>query len=86
MAGDICGHSPFPFAPVNVRGKEMEIVKSYKHLGVHLKNKLDLANNTDFLVEKGDSRLFLFRRLGFFGLQGPLRMTFYDSVGASSVE
>ncbi|KAI3367084.1 hypothetical protein L3Q82_008122 [Scortum barcoo] len=42
-------------------------------------------DNTDALVKKGNSRLFLLRRLRSFGVQGPLLRTFYDSVVASAI-
>ncbi|TWW54442.1 Serine protease hepsin [Takifugu flavidus] len=37
------------------------------------------------LVKKGNSRLFLLRRLRSFGVQGPLLRTFYDSVVGSAI-
>ncbi|KAI3360667.1 hypothetical protein L3Q82_002533 [Scortum barcoo] len=43
------------------------------------------SDNTDALVKKGNSRLFLLRRLRSFGVQGPLLRTFYDSVVASAI-
>ncbi|KAK3553548.1 hypothetical protein QTP70_004570 [Hemibagrus guttatus] len=33
--------------PVNIQGKDIERVDSYKYLGVHLNNKLDWTDNTD---------------------------------------
>ncbi|KAI3351115.1 hypothetical protein L3Q82_005680 [Scortum barcoo] len=42
-------------------------------------------DNTNALVKKGNSRLFLLRRLRSFGVQGPLLRTFYDSVVASAI-
>ncbi|KAK3572744.1 hypothetical protein QTP86_007050 [Hemibagrus guttatus] len=33
--------------PVNIQGKNIERVDSYKYLGVHLNNKLDWTDNTD---------------------------------------
>ncbi|TWW77104.1 hypothetical protein D4764_12G0004940 [Takifugu flavidus] len=61
------------------------MVESYKYLGVHLNNNLDWSHNTDALVKKGNSRLFLLRRLRSFGVQGPLLRTFYDSVVGSAI-
>ncbi|KAI3366225.1 hypothetical protein L3Q82_010061, partial [Scortum barcoo] len=58
---------------------------SYKYLGVHLNDSLDWSDNTNALVKKGNSRLFLLRRLRSFGVQGPLLRTFYDSVVASAI-
>ncbi|KAK3568682.1 hypothetical protein QTP86_013210 [Hemibagrus guttatus] len=49
--------------PVNIQGKDIKRVDSYKYLGVHLNNKLDWTDNTDAIYKKGQSRLFLLRRL-----------------------
>uniref|UniRef100_A0A7N8YA44 Transmembrane anterior posterior transformation 1b n=1 Tax=Mastacembelus armatus TaxID=205130 RepID=A0A7N8YA44_9TELE len=54
--------------PVSILGDEVEIVDSYKCLGVHINNKLDWSNNTDALFKKGQSRLFFLRRLCSFGV------------------
>ncbi|TWW62632.1 hypothetical protein D4764_04G0012790 [Takifugu flavidus] len=70
---------------VNILGTDVDVVESYKYLGVHLNNNLDWTHNTDALVKKGNSRLFLLRRLGSFGVQGPLLRTFYDSVVGSAI-
>ncbi|KAI3367990.1 hypothetical protein L3Q82_026817, partial [Scortum barcoo] len=67
------------------REQDIDTVKSYKYLGVHLNDSLDWSDNTDALVKKGNSRLFLLRRLRSFGVQGPLLRTFYDSVVASAI-
>ncbi|TWW76569.1 hypothetical protein D4764_13G0012310 [Takifugu flavidus] len=74
-----------PPAPVNILGTVVNVVKSFKYLGVHLNNNLDWTHNTDPLVKKGNSRLFLLRRLRSFGRQGPLLRTFYDSVVGSAI-
>ncbi|TWW65078.1 hypothetical protein D4764_22G0007250 [Takifugu flavidus] len=74
-----------PPAPVNILGTDIDVVESYKYLGVHLNNVLDWTHNTDALVKKGNSRLFLLRRLRSFGVQGPLLRTFYDSVVGSAI-
>ncbi|TWW54569.1 RNA-directed DNA polymerase from mobile element jockey [Takifugu flavidus] len=74
-----------PPAPVNILGTDVDVVESYKYLGVHLNNNLDWTHNTDALVKKGNSRLFLLRRLRSFGVQGPLLRTFYDSVVGSAI-
>ncbi|KAI3351524.1 hypothetical protein L3Q82_020366, partial [Scortum barcoo] len=66
-------------------GTDIDTVKSYKYLGVHLNDNLDWSDNTNALVKKGNSRLFLLRRLRSFGVQGPLLRTFYDSVVASAI-
>ncbi|KAK3527069.1 hypothetical protein QTP86_008800 [Hemibagrus guttatus] len=71
--------------PVNIQGKDIERVDSYKYLGVHLNNKLDWTDNTEAIYRKGQSRLFLLRRLWSFGVQGALLKTFFDSVVASAI-
>ncbi|TWW73515.1 RNA-directed DNA polymerase from mobile element jockey [Takifugu flavidus] len=71
-----------PPAPVNILGTDVDVVESYNYLGVHLNNNLDWTHNTDALVKKGNSRLFLLRRLRSFGV---LLRTFYDSVVGSAI-
>ncbi|KAJ0022335.1 hypothetical protein NQD34_009825 [Periophthalmus magnuspinnatus] len=70
---------------VNIQGRDIERVDSYKYLGVHLNNKLDWSHNTDALYRKGQSRLCLLRRLRSFGVRGSLLKTFYGSVVASAI-
>ncbi|KAI3357214.1 hypothetical protein L3Q82_015682 [Scortum barcoo] len=72
-------------APVNIQGLDIERVRTYKYLGVHLNNKLDWTDNTDSLYKKGQSRLYMLRRLGSFGVCRPLLRTFYETVVASVV-
>ena len=61
------------------------MVTSYKYLGVNLNNKLDWTHNTTALYKKGQSRLYLLRRLRSFGVQGARLKTFYDTVVASAI-
>ncbi|KAI3370902.1 hypothetical protein L3Q82_007411 [Scortum barcoo] len=82
---DFRRRSHSPPAPVSIQGMDIDTVKSYKYLGVHLNDSLDWSDNTNALVKKGNSRLFLLRRLRSFGVQGPLLRTFYDSVVASAI-
>ncbi|TWW76503.1 hypothetical protein D4764_13G0011650 [Takifugu flavidus] len=82
---DFCRLNNPPPAPVNILGTDVEFVKTYKYLGVHLNNNLDWTHNTDTFDKKGNSRLFLLRRLRSFGVQGQLLRTFYDSVVGSAI-
>ncbi|KAI3363647.1 hypothetical protein L3Q82_001188 [Scortum barcoo] len=82
---DFRRRSHSPPAPVSIQGTYIETVKSYKYLGGHLNDSLVWTHNTDTLIKKGNSRLFLLRRLRSFGVQGPLLRTFYDSVVASAI-
>ena len=76
---------PPPHTPVTIQGSDIELVDSFKYLGVHLNNKLDWSHNTDALYKKGQSRLHPLRRLRSFLVCRPLLRTFYDSVVASAI-
>ena len=84
MVIDLRRRAP-PHTPVTIQGADIELVDSFKYLGVHLNNKLDWTHNTDALYKKGQSRLHLLRRLRSFGVSRPLLRTFYDSVVASAL-
>ncbi|TWW59880.1 hypothetical protein D4764_06G0014100 [Takifugu flavidus] len=62
-----------PHAPVNILGMDVNVVKTYNSVGVHLNNNLDWTHNTEALVKKGNSRLFLLRRLSLLVQQHPTR-------------
>ncbi|KAI3368404.1 hypothetical protein L3Q82_008107 [Scortum barcoo] len=67
-------------------GKTKELVVDFRRRRHSLRlHRLDWSDNTNALVKKGNSRLFLLRRLRSFGVQGPLLRTFYDSVVASAI-
>ncbi|KAI5109559.1 hypothetical protein C0J45_0956 [Silurus meridionalis] len=74
-------HTSLP--SVNIQGKD--IVRVDKYLGVHLNNKLDWTYNTEAIYKKGQSGLFLLRRLRSFEMQGELLKTFFYSVVASAI-
>ncbi|MCJ8749354.1 hypothetical protein PDJAM_G00175360 [Pangasius djambal] len=75
MVVDFRRHRSAP-SLVNIQGMDIERVDSYKYLGVHLNHKLDWTHNTDALYRKGQTRLYLLRRLRSFGVQGALLKTF----------
>ena len=70
---------------MNILGTDIEVVASYKHPGVHLNNKLDWTDYTAATYKKGQSRLYLLRKLRSFGVQGAPLTSFYDSVVASAI-
>ncbi|XP_062865661.1 B-cell receptor CD22-like [Trichomycterus rosablanca] len=72
-----------PSQPVSIEGSDVEVVKTYKFLGVHLDDKLDWSANTDILYRKGQSRLYFLRRLRSFNICRKLLHMFYQSVVAS---
>ncbi|KAG5276526.1 hypothetical protein AALO_G00106690 [Alosa alosa] len=69
--------------PVHIDGVNVEVVSTYKYLGLHLDNKLDWSANTDALYKKGQSRLYFLRRLRSFNVCSKLLRMFYQSVVAS---
>ena len=69
--------------PITIQGEEVEIVDSYKFLGVHLNKNLDWGDNTEAIYKKGQSRLYLLRRLKSFNVCSRLLYMFYQSVVAS---
>ncbi|KAI4874405.1 hypothetical protein NFI96_007552 [Prochilodus magdalenae] len=69
--------------PGFIEGVEVDMVKTYRYLGLHLDERLDWSANTDILYRKGQSRLYFLRRLGSFNICGKLRQMFYQTVVAS---
>ncbi|KAI4901739.1 hypothetical protein NFI96_010966 [Prochilodus magdalenae] len=56
--------------PISIKGVDVEVVRSYRYLGVHLDERLDWSVNwsvnTDIVYKKAQSRLYFLRRLGSF--------------------
>lgn len=69
--------------PVTINNQRIEIVESYKYLGVHLDNKLNWKENTGVLVKKAQSRLFFLRKLRSFDISPRLLGIFYQGILAS---
>ena len=71
--------------PVNNCGVDIEVVPTYKYLGVHLDNKLDWSLNTDALYKKGQSRLFFLRKLRSVDICNKMLQMFYQTAVASAL-
>ncbi|KAI4900206.1 hypothetical protein NFI96_000495 [Prochilodus magdalenae] len=69
--------------PISIKGVDVEVVRSYRYLGVHLDERLDWSVNTDIVYKKAQSRLYFLRRLGSFRICQKLLLMFYQSVVAS---
>ncbi|KAI4891855.1 hypothetical protein NFI96_000197 [Prochilodus magdalenae] len=69
--------------PISIKGVDVEVVRSYRYLGVHLDERLDWSVNTDSIYKKAQSRLYFLRRLGSFRICQKLLLMFYQSVVAS---
>lgn len=63
MVIDLHRSKPTPLLPVSIEGVHIEVVESYRYLGVHLDNRLDWSTNSDALFKKGQSRLQFLCRL-----------------------
>ncbi|KAK0154377.1 hypothetical protein N1851_003531 [Merluccius polli] len=72
-----------PLQPVSIEGDNVEVVTTYKYLGIHWDNKLDWSANTDALYRKGQSRRYFLRRLRSFNVCSKLLWIFCQSVVAS---
>ncbi|KAI4883208.1 hypothetical protein NFI96_007672 [Prochilodus magdalenae] len=69
--------------PLHVGGSAVEVVSSYRYLGVHLSNNLTWSNNTSSLVRKAHQRLYFLRRLRRAGLGSSVLTSFYRCVVGS---
>ncbi|KAI4881097.1 hypothetical protein NFI96_007135 [Prochilodus magdalenae] len=69
--------------PVFIEGVEVEMVRTYRYLGLHLDERLDWSANTDVLYRKGQSRLYFLRRLESFNICRKLLQMFYQTVVSS---
>lgn len=78
---DFCRVRP-PLQPVNIRGEDIEVVQTYKYLGVHLDNNFDWSTKTDEVYKKGQSWLFFLRRLRSFVVCSEMLLMFYQFVVA----
>lgn len=66
-----------PPPPLSFRGADVEVVSSFKCLGVHITNRLMWSKNTSCLVKKAHQRLFFLRRLRQAGLNISVLAAFY---------
>ncbi len=69
--------------PILIKGQSVEIVPSYKYLGVHVDCKLDWKKNSNAIFKKAQSRLFFLRKLRSFDISRSLLNVFYNGILAS---
>ncbi|TWW67365.1 hypothetical protein D4764_02G0004060 [Takifugu flavidus] len=77
--------SKSPPSPVCISGKDVEIVPSYKFLGVQLDNKLEWSTNTDAVYKKAMGTFYFLRRLRSFSVCSRMLHMFCQSVMASTI-
>ena len=66
--------------PLNILGKEVEIVDTFKFLGSLISNDLKWEKNVDHIAKKAQQRLFFLRRLKRFGVSEVILLKFYRAV------
>lgn len=71
--------------PLCISGGNVEIVDSYKYLGVYIDNKLNWTKNMEALYRTGQIQLYFLWRLKSFNVCSKMLNMFYQSVIASSL-
>ena len=66
--------------PLKIKNETVEIVESYKYLGVTIDNKLDWHDHSSIVFKKFNQRLFFLRKLNSFSLDKKILSIFYSSV------
>ena len=69
---------PVP-TPTLINGTAVEIVSQYKYLGTIIDNRLTFNDNTDYICNKANQRLFFLRKLRNFQVDRKLMKMFYSS-------
>lgn len=72
-------------SPVCTGGSDVEMVRSYKYLDIHLDDKLEWSTNPEAIYRKGLSWLYFLRRLRSFSVCNKMLHMFYHSVVASII-
>ncbi len=70
----------FHLQPVSIEVVCVEMVRTYRYLGLELDDRLDWSSNTE---GNGQSRLYFLRRLGSFNICQNLSQMLYQAVIAS---
>ena len=66
--------------PLHIEGTAVEVVSSFRYLGVHIANDLSWSTNTACLIKKAHQRLYFLRRLRHAGLGSSVLSSFYRCV------
>ena len=72
-------------APLVIKGEKIEIVTSYKYLGITLENSLKWTENTLAVQKKASQRLYFLRKLKKFRVDKTILQLFYKSVIQSTL-
>ncbi|KAI4875883.1 hypothetical protein NFI96_009459 [Prochilodus magdalenae] len=71
--------------PLFIGGTEVERVKTFKFLGVHISEDLTWSHNTHYIVRKSQQRLYFLKRLRKFGMSAQILSNFYRSTIKSAL-
>ncbi|KAI4882126.1 hypothetical protein NFI96_001911 [Prochilodus magdalenae] len=66
--------------PLFIDETEVERVKTFKFLCVHISEDLTWSHNTHYIVRKSQQRLYFLRRLRKFGMSAQILSNFYRST------
>ena len=68
---------PHRHSPIDINGAEVERVRHFKFLGVHISDNLTWTHHTDTTARKARQRLFFLRRLKKVGVSPNILTNFY---------
>ena len=71
--------TPTSPSPTLIKGTEIEIVESYKYLGVTIDNKLSFDSHISSTSKKVQQRLFFLRKMRSFNVSNVMMTLFYRS-------
>ena len=79
MSMSFLQYNSFQCPPIATKGKTLEQVRCFKFLGVYISEDLTWAINCDYIVKKGNRRLYVLRSLKRCGTSSPDIVTVYKS-------
>ena len=69
-----------PHQPVRIHGENIEVVSSYKYLGIQIDDQLDWKPQNEQILSKIHKRMYFIRKLSYFGIDKTLINLFYKST------
>ena len=69
-----------PLQPIRIKNEEVEVVSTYKYLGVTIDDQLSWINHTNQVRSKINKRLYFLRTLNKFHVEEKIMALFYKST------
>ena len=69
-----------PLLPITIKGQLVDIVSTYKYLGITIDDKLDWDAHASIVNSRMQRRLFFLRKLNSFNIDPTIMYLFYTSV------